>query len=309
LLGASAKRHRNVPLDPHRADAAARRSDRGELGGGSGGGSGSLPVAAAAHRLEQRPRLVALFATPHPPRRCAFVEGSSGDDDDGRGLRSGNGASSSQSVRSGELYSTATAQRDLAAVAAAQAQHEYLSWLGLDVASATEAEAAAAGLATASRRDAAASHAAGLPWPPHPEAQSPLATQLSPALTQGLELALNGDLFDNFGAFFGAGPLADHPPPKVNSFSSNSSSSSSSSSSSGGGSGAGVHASSGGGPLAAMAGGWQVRPVEEWAIEAAVTPEVPAANPLSCARYNTSLLHLRFISPDILFLPSTSALQ
>jgi hypothetical protein len=120
-------------------------------------------------------------------------------------------------------------------------------------------------------------------------------------------LALNGDLFDNFGAFFGAGPLADHPPPKVNSFSSNSSSSSSSSSSSGGGSGAGVRASSGGGPLAAMAGGWQVRPVEEWAIEAAVTPEVPDANPLSCARY--SLLLLRFISPDTLVLPSTSALQ
>jgi len=276
-------------------------------------------VAAAVQRLEQRPRLVALFDTPHPPRRSAFVEargaqhgdrgvggsytggdalGSTLDSCSSNSSNSNRSSSSSSSGADGEVDSAAAAARDLHAVGAAQAQQEYHSWLKLSAtsSSSTDFVGSSPSPIVRDRRNATPPHAppsqrtsqtppsasATPPLPPgsHPSqprhgpqtSTTPLSNAVQPPnpLALGLESALGGDLLDNLGALFGPGLNAEgnQPDPRSSSNSSKMHDSGSDQSLMNRNqiktSAAAVSSTS----------GWQVNRVQDWAIQAAMAPEV-----------------------------------
>ena len=266
----------------------------GAYGGGGGGmgvglgglgAGGGQPVAGAVQKLEQRPRLVALFDTPHPPRRCAVVE-----PDEWHAISSSYESSckSGSSSSNGEVYSAAAAARDLHAVGANQAQQEYRSWLKLNTASSTSTDSVG-NMDHQSRERLNASTPQTPPSPPPSQTQVPTsstsppppgstppsaaATQQSPnPLALGLESALSGDLLDNIGALFAPGlnmEGSQTDPSKSSNNSHKASNSKNSSSQS--------HVNQNQSKAAAVvssASGWHVNRVQDWAIQAAMTPEV-----------------------------------
>ena len=281
-------------------------------------------MAAAVQRLEQRPRLVALFDTPHPPRRSAFVEArgaqhgdrgvggsytggdalgstldscSSINSNSSNSRSSSSSSSSSSSGADGEVYSAAAAARDLHAVGAAQAQQEYHSWLKLSAtsSSSTDFVGSSPSPIVRDRRNATPPHAppsqrtsqtppsasATPPLPPgsHPSqprhgpqtSTTPLSNAVQPPnpLALGLESALGGDLLDNLGALFGPGLNAEGNQPDPRSRSSSKMHDSGSDQSLMNRNQIKTSAAA-----VSSTSGWQVNRVQDWAIQAAMAPEV-----------------------------------